>query len=74
MTIFIIIKTQANPIQSNLSIKMEIILTTIFMILVFACACGSYYLKDKYYEDYHEMRPNYNRFKPLNDDSFSEHV
>jgi hypothetical protein len=53
---------------------MEIILTTIFMILVFACACGSYYLKDKYYEDYHEMRPNYNRFKPLNDDSFSEHV
>jgi len=53
--------------------KMEIILTTVCIILVFACACGSYYLKDRYYQDYHEVTPKYNRYKPLND-SYSELV
>ena len=53
----------------------EFVSTTLLIGGFFAFVCGCYYLKDKYYRDnFYETRPSYTSYKPLNDNSFTEHI
>ncbi len=52
----------------------EVVSTTVLICAFFLFMCGSYYLKDRYYRDNYVTRSNYSSYKPLNDNSFSEHI
>jgi len=53
----------------------EFISTTVIVCAFFLFACGSYYLKDRYYKNnYYDTRQSYTSYKPLNDNSFSEQI
>ena len=61
--------------KQNIITMIEIVSTTVIVCAFFLFACGSYYLKDRYYRDnYYDTRPSYTSYKPLNDNSFSEHI
>jgi len=52
---------------------MEIVSASIAISVFFIVACGSFYLKDKYYrENYYETKPHYHYQQSLNDSNYLE--
>lgn len=61
--------------KQNTIIMIEFVSTTVIICAFFLFVCGSYYLKDRYYRNnYYDTRQSYTSYKPLNDNSFSEHI
>jgi hypothetical protein len=52
----------------------EIVSVTISISVFFIIACGSFFLKEKYYRDnYYETKPHHH-YQPLNDSGYLERI